>query len=221
LGLRRGIHLRASTTAPPQRQSWMGGSGVTDDVSRALVRSIEGEFRRYKALAEGAFAQMSDEELVRAQREDDNSAATIGWHIAGNLASRFTDFLTADGEKASRDRDSEFLERRVSRTEFLEYWERGWAVLFEALAGLSDTHLTYQITIRRQQYPVHEALHRSLAHASYHVGQIVYIAKNFRGEQWKTLSIPKGGSAAHNRRGAREDPASHAERIRQRVSERA
>lgn len=182
--------------------------------TRDIVESIEGEFRRYKALAEGAFAQLTDDELSRVGHEGDNSAATIGWHIAGNLASRFTDFLTADGEKDWRDRDSEFQERRVSRDEFLQYWERGWSLLFEALAGLSDTHLTYNITIRRQQYPVHEALHRSLAHATYHVGQIVFLAKSARGESWKTLSIPKGASAAHNQRAAREDPTSHADAIK-------
>lgn len=185
----------------------------TDD-PRAVVRSIEGEFRRYKALAEGAMAQMSDEELGRVEHDGANSVATIGWHVAGNLASRFTDFLTDDGEKPWRDRDSEFLDRRVPRGEYLEHWEKGWGVLFDALDGLSDAHLTYLVTIRRQQYPVHEALHRSLGHASYHVGQMVYLAKAARGGTWKTLSIPRGGSAAHNERTPREDPASHADSIR-------
>lgn len=181
---------------------------------RTIVQSIEGEFRRYKALAESAIAQLTDEELGRSWGEGDNSIATIGWHIGGNLASRFTDFLTSDGEKPWRDRDAEFLERRVPRREFLAHWENGWNILFSALEELSDAHLMYLVAVRRQQYPVHEALHRSLAHASYHVGQIVYLARAARGAAWKTLSIPRGESAAHNERAGREDPASHVERLR-------
>lgn len=179
----------------------------------ALVTSIRDEFLRYKALAEAAIGQLSEQELVVEQGAGGNSIAVICWHMSGNLSSRFTDFLTADGEKPWRHRDEEFESRAVSRVELLEKWERGWAVLLGALADLTDDQLTRTVTIRRQPLQVHEALHRSLAHASYHVGQIVYIAKTFRGDAWRSLSIPRGQSEAANRASAPERAADHAARL--------
>jgi hypothetical protein len=160
------------------------------------MESITAEYRRYKQLGEGAFAQVSDEELARAASGDDNSIAMIAWHIAGNLRSRFVDFQTTDGEKPWRNRDEEFAERTVSRQELLDKWEDGWRALFAALEPLSDANLNDVVTIRQQPLAIHQALHRSLAHTSYHVGQIVYLAKMFRGAAWRSLSIPKGASAA-------------------------
>jgi hypothetical protein len=116
--------------------------------------------------------------------------------VAGNLRSRFTDFLTTDGEKPWRRREEEFDERRVARTELLAHWEEGWAPLLSTLKGLADEDLDRTVTVRTEPMRVHEALHRSLAHTSYHVGQIVYIAKAIRGDGWTSLSIPRGQSAA-------------------------
>lgn len=120
------------------------------------------------------------------------------WHISGNLKSRFTDFLTTDGEKPWRDREEEFSARTVGRPELLAKWNDGWQTLLDTLAGLTDDDLKKTITIRQQPMLVHEALHRSLAHTVYHVGQIVFIAKEFRGGAWHYLSIPPGQSAAYN-----------------------
>lgn len=173
--------------------------------SGPLVESIRGEYLRYKTLAEEAVDQLRDDELGSASA-DDNSIATICWHISGNLQSRFTDFLTSDGEKAWRNREQEFDSRRVNRADLLEYWNAGWRTLMSALDGLTDADLGRTVTIRRQPLLVHEALHRSLAHAAYHVGQIVYVAKHLRGAEWKSLSIPRGQSAAYNQHPAGERP---------------
>lgn len=173
---------------------------------RQIVASIEGEFRRYKKLGEGAIEQLSDEELCRASAG--NSIATIVWHISGNFASRFTDFLDSDGEKAWRDRDAEFLPRTVSQADLLKKWEEGWAVVLRALGGLDDQKLQASVKIRGVGLSVTEALHRSLAHASYHVGQIVFLAKEYRGQAWKYLTIPPGGSTAYNQKPQYEKPPS-------------
>jgi len=169
--------------------------GKTDERARELIDSITAEYRRYKKLGDGAFAQLSDEELSRAA-PDDNSIAMIVWHIAGNLKSRFTDFQTTDGEKSWRNRDEEFAGRTVSREVLLEKWEDGWRSLFTALDALADDNLNDVVTIREQPLAIHQALHRSLAHTSYHIGQIVYVAKAFRGSAWRSLSIPRGASAS-------------------------
>lgn len=180
---------------------------------RDFVVSIEAEYRRYKALGEAAMAQLNDAELGAAEGASANPVTVIVWHLGGNLASRFTDFLTTDGEKPWRNRDDEFAARTAARTEVMARWERGWSVLFEALAQMTDADLARTITIRSQPMRVHEALHRSLAHASYHVGQIVHIAKQHRGETWHSLSIPPGQSVAYNLAPTRETPAAHAAKL--------
>jgi hypothetical protein len=164
---------------------------------REIVASVESEYRRYKSLAEGAAHQLSDAQLTES--ESGNSVATLIWHVGGNFKSRFTDFLTTDGEKPDRDRDSEFLPRDVNRGVLLEYWEEGWAALFSALQDLSDDDLARSVTIRNRPLAIHAALHRSLAHVSYHVGQIVFLARSLRGADWQYLSIPPGQSSAYNR----------------------
>ena len=169
---------------------------TSDRAHAALIASIEAEYRRYKALAEGAFDQLTDPQLVTAAGAS-NSIATIVWHVAGNLKSRFTDFLTSDGEKSWRDRDSEFLARDVTRAGLQTKWDDGWRVLFAALSDLTDADLERTVTIRGQPHTVAAALHRSVAHASYHVGQIVYVAKALRGADWLYLSIPPGQSAQY------------------------
>jgi hypothetical protein len=165
-------------------------------MSDGLPKLIEGEFLRYKALAEGAMNQLSAEQLLKAGPAT-NSIATIVWHISGNLTSRFTDFLTSDGEKPWRERDSEFEERNASPEEIRAKWEQGWSVLLDVLAGLGDDDMGRTITIRGVQLGVDEALLRSLAHTSAHVGQIVYAAKGMCGDSWEYLSSPPGGSAAY------------------------
>jgi len=167
--------------------------------TRRLIDSIRGEYLRYKKLAEDSMEQIEDATLVASRGADANSIAAICWHVSGNLRSRFTNFLTEDGEKPWRKREEEFDTRQVSRPELLAKWEAGWQPLFAALAGLTDDDLDRTVTIRGQALAVHEALHRSLAHTSYHVGQIVLLAKEARGSAWKSLSIPRGQSDAYNR----------------------
>lgn len=190
-----------------------GGRSVIDwttgSSGRRLLGSIRSEFLRYKELAEGAIAQVRDEELALSGPGDSSSIVTICWHISGNLHSRFTDFLDSDGEKPWRNRESEFDARKVSREELLAHWQVGWDALLSTLNDLTDQMLGREVTIRGQTLAVHEALHRSLAHASYHVGQIVYIAKGLRGSEWKSLSIPRGGSAVYNRNPTRDRPRVH------------
>ncbi len=171
---------------------------------RAVVASIESEYRRYKGLGEQAIQQLEPDELSRPAPGDGNSVVVIVWHVAGNLESRFTDFLTTDGEKPWRDRETEFETRAASRHEVLQRWERGWATLFQSLAALSDADLLRLVRIRGVELTVLEALHRSLAHASYHVGQIVLLARAWRGPAWRFLTIPPGGSEAYNRNPTRE-----------------
>jgi proteasome lid subunit RPN8/RPN11/uncharacterized damage-inducible protein DinB len=163
-----------------------------------IVESIRGEYLRYKKLAEAAIAQVPDDRLAAVASEQSNSIVTICWHVSGNLKSRFTDFLSADGEKPWRHRDEEFDARQVARAELLTKWDDGWNALFTALGQLSDDLLEREVTIRGESLRVIEALHRSLAHTSYHVGQIVYLARESAGPGWTSLSIPRGQSAAFN-----------------------
>ena len=163
-----------------------------------VMSSITSEYRRYKTLGEQAIAQVSDAELARSSVGDSNSMAVVVRHIAGNLRSRFTEFRTADGEKPWRNRDEEFEERALTREDLMAAWESGWEVLFATLETLTDDDLHHTVMIRGQACFIHEALHRSLAHTSYHVGQIVYIAKSMHNADWRSLSIPRGQSAAFN-----------------------
>jgi hypothetical protein len=170
-----------------------------------MLSAIEGEWRRYQILGDRALQQVRDDELARYGPGEGNSVAVIVWHIAGNHKSRFTDFLTSDGEKPWRHRDSEFLPRDgVTRAEVMATWNEGWRVLFDALEPLTDDDLSRNVVIRGELFRVHEALLRLLAHTSYHVGQIVYLAKSFRGNEWEYLTIPPGKSEEYNRNPAHE-----------------
>ena len=179
---------------------------------RAITASIEGEYRRYKALGDRAMEQVPEAQLSQAAGAGGNSIATLVWHVGGNLASRFTDFLHSDGEKPWRDRESEFVARSVSRAELMEKWEKGWTIVLDALADLDDERLQAVVTIRGVSLAVHEALHRSLAHTSYHVGQIVFLAKTLRAGEWEHLTIPPGGSAAYNANPFAEKPPGRPDR---------
>ena len=186
-------------------------------MSRKLIEAIAAEYSRYKALGEGAFAQVKNAELSQDDGNGSNSIAVIVWHLGGNLKSRFTDFRTTDGEKPWRNREEEFAERVVTRQQLLAKWEDGWAALVAALADLTDDDLSGTITLRRQSVTIDQALLRSLAHTSYHVGQIVHIAKSIRGGDWQSLSIPRGASDAYNRNPTGESAERHAAAIRSRT----
>ena len=163
-----------------------------------MLEDFRTEYCRYRVLGERSLAQMSDEALNHVPMPEGNSAAMIVRHLSGNLVSRFTDFLTTDGEKPDRDRDAEFAPATYTRPEVDAMWARGWDVLEGALDSLTDAWTAREVTIRGQPLTVHAALSRSLAHAAYHVGQLVLLARADAGASWQSLSIPRGGSAAYN-----------------------
>ena len=154
-------------------------------------------FRYYKQLAEGAMMQLSDEQLHATSAPDLNSIAVIVQHMAGNMHSRWDNFLTSDGESATRDRDLEFTDLFEPRDQLMRRWEGGWTALFAALEGLSDEDWTRSVTIRGEQLSVIEAVQRQLAHYPHHVGQIVILARQMRGADWQNLSVARGQSAAY------------------------
>jgi hypothetical protein len=167
--------------------------------STSYARDSVGVFQYYKKLAERAIDQCPDAGLFTVLDAESNSIGIIVKHMSGNMRSRWTDFLTSDGEKPNRNRDTEFEAPPTTRAELMEMWERGWKLLFGALEQLSDADLTRTITIRTEPHSVMQAINRQVAHYSYHVGQIVYLARHFAGEKWQTLTIPKKKSAEFNR----------------------
>ena len=156
--------------------------------------------RYYKTLAERAMAQVTDEELLAVLDSEMNSIAVIVKHMVGNMRSRWTDFLTSDGEKSNRDRDAEFTDPPATREALLALWEEGWQCLFTALEPLSDADLSRIVTIRGESHSIMQAINRQIAHYSYHCGQIVLLAKHFKNHEWRSLSVPRGQSAKFNRR---------------------
>jgi hypothetical protein len=160
-------------------------------------------FRMYKSLGEKAMAQVSDEQLIIAIDSESNSIATIVKHLAGNMRSRWTNFLDSDGEKPNRDRDSEFDSPPATRAEVLHLWDAGWECVFTALEPLTDADLARTVYIRTEPHSVMQAINRQLAHYGMHTGQIIFLAKHFRSSDWKSLSIPRGKSADFAARVAR------------------
>jgi hypothetical protein len=156
-------------------------------------------FRYYKQLAERAMAQVTDEQLFVALDPEANSIAVIVKHMAGNMRSRWTDFLTSDGEKPDRNRDSEFVDPPAAREALMKLWEDGWACVFNALTPLSDADLGRTVTIRGEPHSVMQAVNRQVAHYAHHVGQIVFLAKHLAHGSWNSLSIPRNRSAEFNR----------------------
>jgi hypothetical protein len=148
-------------------------------------------FRQYKNLAERAMAQVTDDQLVTVLDDEMNSIALTVKHMAGNMRSRWTDFLTSDGEKADRNRDSEFVEPPDSREALLAVWEEGWQCVFRAVEPLSESDLGRTVTIRGEAHSVMQAIHRQIAHYAYHCGQIVLLAKHFSSDSWQSLTIPR------------------------------
>jgi hypothetical protein len=166
-------------------------------VEEAYLTDVIDQFRKMKRLAEDALAQVSDDDLTATLDPESNSLAIIMKHMAGNLRSRFTDFLTTDGEKPDRNRDGEFeIQGRPTRAAVMADWQSGWRVLFSTLESLTPGDLLRDVYIRGQRHSVIQALDRQLTHHSYHVGQIVFLAKHFKSSEWKTLSIPRKRASA-------------------------
>ncbi len=163
-----------------------------------FLPSIRKLFRYYEKLGARAMEQLSEAELHFRPDPEANNIATIVNHLHGNMRSRWTDFLTSDGEKTWRQRDAEFEDRLETKEAILSAWQDGWACVFDAVDHLQPEDLARTVYIRNEGHTVVEAVHRQLAHYSYHVGQLVFLAKHIRGAAWQSLSIPKGASAAYN-----------------------
>jgi Protein of unknown function (DUF1572) len=156
-------------------------------------------FRGYKRMADGALAQLNDEDFFYLPDSESNSVAIVVKHIAGNLRSRWTDFLTTDGEKPDRNRDQEFLLTAAdTREDLMRRWEQSWETVFNTIKSLKPEDVTRTVTIRGDAHSVLQALNRSVTHVAYHVGQILYLGKHRRGKDWTTMSIPKGKSVEFN-----------------------
>lgn len=168
------------------------------NAEKHFLETTIGVFKNYKSLAEKSFAQLEQEKDFHfIPDEESNSLAVLIKHMSGNMISRWTDFLTTDGEKPNRNRDEEFMDRKETRQQLMEQWDTGWKVLFDTLNSLKEDDLLKKITIRQEPLTVLQALTRQTAHYSYHIGQIVFLAKHLKGGNWKSLSIPKNQSAAH------------------------
>jgi hypothetical protein len=168
--------------------------------STAYIEDSISLFRYYKKLSEAAMEQVSDEQLFAVLDEEMNSIAIISKHMAGNMRSRWTDFLTSDGEKSNRNRDTEFVEPPATREDVMRIWNEGWDTVFHALQPLTNADLERTVTIRGEPHSVMQAINRQIVHYSYHCGQIVFLAKHFKASEWKSLSVPRNKSADFNRR---------------------
>jgi hypothetical protein len=173
---------------------------MTHQFSTSYIEDSLSLFRYYKKLCDGAMEQLSDEQLFTALDEEMNSIAIIVKHMAGNMRSRWTDFLTSDGEKPDRNRDIEFVAPPNTRAELMRVWNDGWERVFQALEPLSDADLEREVFIRSEPHSVMQAINRQIAHYAYHCGQIVFLAKHLKGRDWKTLSVPRNRSAEFNRK---------------------
>ena len=184
---------------------------MTDIAAHYLDEALR-QLRGYKRLGDGAFAQLRDEEFFRTLDSESNSVAITAKHLAGNMRSRFTDFLTTDGEKPDRHRDQEFeLSTGTTREDVMRWWEQGWACVFDAIKDIKPEDLSRTVTIRGDPHTVLQAINRQIAHYAYHVGQIVFLAKHCRGRDWKSLSIPRAKSEEYNARKAAKDPTARQE----------
>ena len=173
---------------------------MNEEIAKHYLEDAIASYRAYKKLADKALAQLTDEEFFVTLDEESNSIAVIMKHIAGNMFSRWTDFLTTDGEKPDRNRDMEFvIESGTIKAKVMDYWEEGWQRTFETLEALKPEDLMRTVTIRGEVHTVVQALNRQLSHYPYHIGQIVFLAKHFRSNEWKSLSIPKNKSAEFNK----------------------
>lgn len=169
------------------------------DLAAHYLEEAFRQMRGHKRLSEGAIAQLSDEELFRVIDPESNSVAILMKHMAGNMRSRFTDFLTTDGEKPTRHRDQEFIiDENTTRADVMHHWEGGWDVVFNTLQSLKPEDLMKTVTVRGEPHTVLQAINRQIAHYAHHSGQILFLAKHLRGSEWKTLSVPRGKSEEYN-----------------------
>lgn len=173
-------------------------AGEFQDVGFAMINGTVSAFQSNKGWADKAITQVSDDKLHVALDANTNSIAVIMKHVASNLLSRWTDFLTSDGEKPWRNRDDEFVDTFSQREQLIAYWESGWTTLFNSLSALSSSDLARSVTIRGEVHSVPLAMQRSLAHTTYHIGQIILISRILAGDSWKTITIPRGGSTNFN-----------------------
>jgi Protein of unknown function (DUF1572) len=170
------------------------------EFTTSYIRDSLAVFRYYKKLAERAMAQVADDQLFAALDHEANSIAIIVKHMIGNMRSRWTDFLTTDGEKPNRNRDGEFVDPPATRAALMAEWENGWSILFAAIEPLTDADLGRTVPIRGEAHSVTQAINRQLAHYPYHVGQIVLLAKHFGCDHWESLSVPRNKSTEFNQR---------------------
>ena len=169
------------------------------DLAAHYLEEAQRQLRGHKRMAEGAMSQLSDEELFRAIDSESNSVAIIVKHLAGNMRSRFTDFLTSDGEKPNRQRDTEFvLDANTTRADVMKWWEEGWKVVFDCIGSLHPDDVTKTVVIRNEPHTVLQAINRQIAHYAQHIGQIVFLAKHLKVSEWQTLSVPRGKSEEFN-----------------------
>ena len=164
------------------------------ELTNSYIEDCTVLFRYYKKMAEKALAQCPDDALVATLDKESNSIAIIVKHLSGNMRSRWTDFLTTDGEKPDRDRDSEFEEAPKTRAQLLAAWDSGWTVLLDALDSLTDDDLTKIVAIRNEPHSVMQAINRQMAHYASHLGQIIFLAKHFAGQNWRSLTVPRKAS---------------------------
>lgn len=167
------------------------------EFGKEYLTVVQERFVQVKELGDKTIAQLTQEETHWKLNEASNSIAIIMKHMSGNMISRWTDFLTTDGEKSTRNRDAEFTEEKISKEVLLTLWEKGWQTLLQTIEGLTNDDLLKTVTIRGEKHTVIEAIERQMAHYAYHVGQIVYIGKQIKNEQWDTLSIAKGQSESY------------------------
>ncbi|WP_155593796.1 DUF1572 family protein [Lysinibacillus cavernae] len=165
-------------------------------VAQTYLHVVQKRFKSVKELGDKALAQLEETQLHWSYNEESNSIAVIVKHVSGNMISRWTDFLTTDGEKPTRNRDDEFMDSLHTKEAIIVAWEKGWQVFLDALANLAESDLQGHVTIRGERLEVMDAIERQMAHYAQHVGQIIYIAKQVKGSDWQTLSIPKGQSQA-------------------------
>jgi len=167
-------------------------------MKKEYLTSVKKQFEYYKSVGEKTFDQLDEKDLFWQYNEESNSIAIIVNHLWGNMKSRWTDFLTSDGEKEWRNRDLEFETVIKNKTELLEKWNDGWECLFDALDSVTEDDFETKVFIRNQEHSIIEAVNRQLAHYSYHIGQLVYVGRMIKGSEWKSLTIPKGKSIEFN-----------------------